>query len=442
MPDFRVSVRGVSESESPGLIALRPLPFSDRRAVGGPVSRTLLAAYFTVALVSWLAASVAAVVAARDLATGNPLAAAPVLAVHLLTLGVLPFAVSGASLHLLPVMLRTELPSQRALWIALPLLGGGFLVASGLGREAGPIVWIGAATLTVGLAIVLVELLTLVVRAPRGRALIASRLGVALSCAHVVAALCLGALIFAQDAPFAGLSYGRWLLIHLHVALVGWIALLILTVGRNLGPMLARAPTASQRAWPLDELGLVAGLWLLLVGIGTGERGLTLAGGAVVVGVIGRFGTLMLRVARTRRGPLEAPLAHLLAGGFFLVQAAVLGLVLAGGAGHARLVEGYVVLLLVGWAGGVVLGHVGKLLSLSLWVWWPLGPRPKQAELYPRRLGLVETAVFAVGVEALAIGVFVGSVRVAQSGAGALCASAVLALFAAAGTWRRRSRAV
>ena len=106
-------------------ITLRPLPVMERRAVGGPVSRRLLAAYFGVALVCWLAATVVTIVAAGDLAEGRPLASAPVLAVHLVALGALPFAVSGASFHLLPVMLRNDLPSQRALWIALPLLAGG-----------------------------------------------------------------------------------------------------------------------------------------------------------------------------------------------------------------------------------------------------------------------------------------------------------------------------
>jgi hypothetical protein len=422
-------------------ITVRPLPLTERRAVGGPVSRSLLGAYFAVALAAWLAATVAAVAAADDLAAGRPLASAPVLAVHLLALGVLPFAVSGASFHLLPVMLRNELPSQRALWVALPLLAGGPLVASGLGREVAPVVWVGAAMVTCGLAIVLFEVLTLVVRAPRGRMLIASRLGVSLSCAHVVAALGLGALIFAHDAPFGGLSYGRWLLIHLHVALIGWIALLILTVGRSLVPMLAMAPAAPQRARPLEELALVAGLWLLLIGIGTRERALTVAGAVTVVLAIGRFAALMLRVARTRRGPFEAPLVHVLVGGLFLAQAAGFGIAVAAGADGTRLVSGYVVLLLVGWAGGVVVGHVGKLLSLSLWVWWPPGPRPKQTQLYGRRLGLVEAGAFAVGVETLAVGVFIGSAPVAQTGAVLLCASAVLTTLGAAGTWHRRSPA-
>ena len=419
---------------------LRPLPLTDRRAVGGPVSRPLLAAYFLVALLGWAAAAVATLAAADELAAGNPLAPAPVLAVHLLALGVLPFAVSGACFHLLPVMLRNDLPSQRLLWLALPLLGGGFLVAIGLQRDAPPLLWTGAALVTAGLAIVLAEIGTLVARAPRGRMLIASRIGVALSCFHVVAALCLGALAFSQSLPFAGVAYPRWLLIHLHVALVGWIALLIVTVGRNLGPMLAQAPAAPRRSRPLDELALTLGLWLLLAGIAAGTRIATLAGGLVVVGALGRFAWLMLRVARTRRAPLEAPLAHLLAGGLFLVQAAVAGIAAAAGVGGTRLVVAYVVLLLFGWAGGVVVGHVGKLLALSLWVWWPPGPRPKQAALYPRRLGLVEALTFAAGVEALALGVLVGSTPLARGGAIALVASATLTLAGAALTWRRRPR--
>jgi hypothetical protein len=411
--------------ESPGttFVPLRPLRLRNARAVGGPVSRALLASYFAVALVGWLSATVVAIAAAGDLAAGRPLAGAPVLAVHLIALGTLPFAVSGASFHLLPVMLRNDLPSQRALWVALPLLGGGFLVAAGVEPHLEPAVWVGAAMLTLGLAIVLTELLMLVARAPRGRMLIASRAGVALACGHVVVALSLGAVIFSYDRPFAGLTYGRWLLIHLHVALLGWIALLILTVGRNLAPMLAQAPAAPARA-----------------GIALRERPLAVAGGAVVVLVLGRFVLLMLRVARRRKGAFEAPLAHLLAGGFFLVQAAATGLAAAAGAGDTRFVSGYVILLLVGWAGGVVVGHVVKLLSLSLWVWWPPGPRPKQAALHPRRLGLLEAAAFVAGVESLALGVFLGSASLARTGAVVLCASALLTVAGAALTWRLRAR--
>jgi hypothetical protein len=406
---------------------------ADRRAVGGPVARSLLAAYIGSALAAWLAAAVAMIAAADDFAAGNPLATAPVLAVHLVALGALPLAVSGASFHILPVMLRNDLPSQRLLWLALPLLGGGLLVAPGVATGSGGLVWVGAALLAAGLAIVLAEILALVVRAPRGRLLVASRVGVALSCAHVVAALVAGTVTFEHGGV-------EWLLVHLHLGLIGWIALLVVTVGRNLGPMLAQAPAAPRRSWPVEELALVAGLWVLLAGIALRERALTLAGGVIVVVAAASFGTLMLRVLRTRRAPIEAPLAHLVVGNAFLVQAAAAGLAVAAGAGGMRLLVAYVVLLLLGWAGGVVIGHAGKLLSLSLWVWWPPGPRPKQSALYPRRLGVVEAAVFALAVETLAIGNVAGTTAVARVGAVLLAMSAALAAGGAAVTWARRSR--
>ena len=66
--------------------------------------------------------------------------------------------------------------------------------------------------------------------------------------------------------------------------------------------------------------------------------------------------------------------------------------------------EAYVILLLLGWAAGITLGHTGKLLSLSIWASWPPGPRPKQAALYPRRLWQAETVLFALGVEGLTAG--------------------------------------
>lgn len=440
-----IGYRFTSVDEKPqgpqdAFIGLRPLPLTNKRAVGGPVSRTLLAAYFAGAGLCWLAATIATIFAADDLAKAQPLATAPVLAVHLLALGALPLAVSGASFHLLPVMLRNDLPSQRALWVALPLLAGGILVASGVGSGAETRVWIGATAVSSGLAIVLWEVGTLIVRAPRGRTLITSRAGVALACLHVVAALVLGAVIFDQDRPFAGIGYERWLLIHLHLALVGWIALLILTVGRNLAPMLALAPAAPPRRWPIHELVLVLGLWLLLAGLASSSRAVTVAGALVIALAVGRFAAFVLRILKTRRGRLEAPLAHLAVGAFFLLQAIGLGLVAALDPNRHRFAVAYVVLLLLGWAGGVVIGHMTKLLSLSLWVWWPPGPRPKQAALYPRALGLAETVAFLAGVEVLVGGILAASPWVARGGAVLVCVSAVLTVAGMTATWARRAR--
>lgn len=426
---------------------LQPLPrrlgLQDSRAVGGPVALPLLAGYFGLALAGWLAASVALVVAAPRLAAGDPGASEPVLAVHLLAVGFLPLAVGGGACHLLPVMLRNPLRSERRIAVALPLLAlGGWLVAPGVAFDLSVLLWPGAGLLALGLAIVLLELGGLVVRAPSGRMLVASRAGVGLSLFHALAALTLGAIVFDQgDAAALGVAHGRWLLVHLHLAVLGWLALLILAVGRTLAPMLALAPAAPSRRLPLEELVLAVGLWLLAAGLAANVTPLAYAGGVLIVAALGRFGALLVRIARTRRMTPEGPLLHLLAGALFLAQAAVLGFALLAGAGpRGRGVAAYVLLLLLGWAAGVTLGHLPKLLSLSIWVWWPPGPRPKQDALYPRRLARLEAGLFGLGVETGAIGIYVGNGAAARAGAALLVAAAVSAAATAAAVWQRRSR--
>jgi hypothetical protein len=436
----------VARSSGNGPLRGRPgtkaLPLGGGRAVGGPIALGLLASYAAVALAGWIAAAIALVVAAPELAARNPLASQPVLAVHLIALGLLPFAVTGASFHLLPLMLRNDIRHPRRLQAALPLLAGGFLVAPGIAFDRAALLWPGATLLAAGLALVLSELLGLVRRAPGDRTLVVSRTGVALVCLHVTAALVLGALVFSRgDDPVAGVVHGRWLLVHLHLAVFGWLTVLIVTVGRTLGPMLALLPAAPARRYPLSELALTAGLWALLAGLATASTPAALAGGSLILLTLVLFARLLVRVARSRRLELEAPLAHLLTGVIFLLQALALGAAILAGAVAPRTgLSAYVVLLLLGWAGGVTLGHLGKLLSLSLWVWWPPGPRPKQSALYPRRMWLAEAAVFAAGVELLAAGALAGSSAVARAGASALVVAAALAAGGAAFTWSRRAR--
>ena len=416
----------------------KALPLADSRAVGGPIALGLLAVFVAVSLAAWIAAAIVTVLAAPDLAARAYPAPRVLLADHLFTLCVLPVAVTGAAFHLLPVMLRNDVRRPRLLVAALPLLCGGFAVAWGVAYRHDTTLWVGAALVAAGLGVVLLELLGLVLRAPAERELVTSRAGVSLVCLHVTAALILGAVVYRHGyATVWGVPHDRWVLVHLHLAVLGWLTLLIVTVGRTLGPMLALAPTAPKRRAPFIELVFAAGLWTLLAGIAAASRPVEAAGAVTLVLALAAFAVLMARVARTRRLALEAPLAHLLAGIAFLLQAAVLGFLVIGGAvSPYTAMTSYVILLLVGWAGGVTFGHLGKLLSLSLWVWWPPGPRPKQAALYPRRIWLAEAAAFAIGAELLALAPLVESSATAYVGAGTLVAAAVLAAGGALSTWR------
>src|SRR5262245_12063825 len=128
------------------LIPAQSLTLTSARAVGGPVGLRLLASFFALGLLGWLAAGAALVTAAPDLAAADPGAPRPVLAAHLLALGLLPLAVSGSSFHLLPVMLRNSLHDEAPLrWALGSLALGAALTAPGIATDTAALVWPGAA---------------------------------------------------------------------------------------------------------------------------------------------------------------------------------------------------------------------------------------------------------------------------------------------------------
>lgn len=411
---------------------------SGEARVGRPAPVRLVAAYLSAALACWLAATAAFVVAAPELADGGVASSDVLLAVHLVGLGFLPLAVTGAALHVLPTLLRNDASRLRG-WIALPLLCAGPVLAVAIARDHAMLTWVAATAVTLGFLLVAWEILALVARAPRGRMLLASRIGVLLSTVNAGAALVVGAALADRGwRPLLGVPHDRAIAVHLHLATLGWLTLLIVTVGRTLAPMLAMAPAAGRRRLPVEELVLTTGVWLLVGGLVLAERALMLSGAVLCLGAVGRFAALTVRVGRQHRLDVpEGPLVHLTTGMFFLAQAAILGIAMLLGleATPARL-TGYVVALLVGWAAGVTLGHLGKLLSLSAWTWWPPGPRPKQAALYPRRVWLAEAIVFAGGVELLASGVLAGSPRVTVLASALLVCSALAACAGAVLTLR------
>lgn len=403
--------------------------------VGSPAPFRLVAAYLVAALVCWLIAALALLRAAPDIAAGWFVTPDVLLAVHLLALGFLPLAVAGAALHVLPTLLRNTGRAYRG-WIGLAGLCAGPLLAVGIARDRPLILWPAAALVGVAAFALLSEIAVLVIHAPRSRMLLASRFAVAASGLHAFLAFSLGPVLFLRAwRPWLGIPHERLIAIHLHLAIIGWLTLLIVTVGRTLGPMLALAPSEPARRLPIEELGLTAGLWLAVAGFVIGREELVAAGYAVTLFVLFRFGWVVARAARHNRlDALEGPIAHFVAGLVFLVQAAVVAGLMLIRSTSLRLLTAYVLLLLLGWGAGITLGHVGKLLSLSAWTWWPPGPRPKQAALYARRTWMASAVAFAGGTQLLVVAALTGAKSLAWAGASALVISALTALAGAGHT--------
>ncbi|HWQ24942.1 MAG TPA: hypothetical protein VNK94_12615 [Gaiellaceae bacterium] len=351
-----------------------------------------------------------------------------------------PFAVAAAAWQLLPVMLRNDPPTAGARPLALVLLAAGAPLAASLALGRPTAAAVLATLLAAGLLLLLAELATLVARAPRGRQLAVSRPAVALAGAHAALAFALGAVILADRGPEPlGVPFERFLLLHLSVALIGWLTILIAAVGRTLVPMLGLAAASPRRRLPLAEATIAAGLWVYAAGLVAEAHELTAAGIALMAAGLAPVASLFARVARGGRiGPREGPVAHAAVGLAFLVEAAALGFAGALDAFDGRRAAIAAVLLVgLGWAAGVILGHLGKLVSLAGWGSWPPGPRPSQASLYPRRAWQAEAALFAMGVQLAAAGVLVGSAVLVRGGAVVLTGGALLALGGVGETLRR-----
>jgi len=125
--------------------------------VGRPAPAALVASYFLAALIAWLAATIALVAAAPRLADAGIASPEVLLAVHLVGLGFLPLAVTGAVLHVLPTLLRNDASPARG-WTALPLLCAGPLLALAIAHDHDRLTWITAAAETAGFVVVAWEI--------------------------------------------------------------------------------------------------------------------------------------------------------------------------------------------------------------------------------------------------------------------------------------------
>ena len=409
-------------------------------ATGHPAPFELGAPAYLIALGGWLSASVLLLLSSEqlvDLATASDRVLG---AAHAIGLVFFPFAVAAAVWQLLPVMLRNDPPAPRLRWVVLVLLLAGIPLSIAIGTDRRGLGAVSAVLLAVGFLLLLGELALMIRGAPAGRLLVVSRPAVGLAMANAAAAFALGAVAFADGGPEPlGVPYERLLLVHLSLALVGWLTVMILAVGRTLVPMLALAAAEPPRRMPWPELALVGGLWVFAAGVAATVDALSGLGLVVMAVALLRPARTFVRSALAPKiGYREGPAAHAAVGLVFLAQAVVLALAAVGGAGSARRAAVSCVLLVgIGWVGGVILGHLGKLISLSGWGAWPPGPRPKQADLYPVRAWQAEVVVFSLGVELLALGVLASSGVLARVGAALLLLAAAVAFGSGVETVRR-----
>lgn len=294
--------------------------------------------------------------------------------VHLVTLAWLTGSILGSLYIVAPLALGLPLPAARADWVAFGafVFGASGMVAhfwintyDGMAWSAlfviGSVAWVGSR----------------VVRAlPAANIPGGVRLHVILAFFNLVTAAALGMLIgFDRSRGFLAVSPLAVMFAHLHVAAVGWVAMLVIGLSYRLIPMMLPAAMPTGRSIALSALLLEAGLVVLAMRLLTDSQGLWLGALLIAGGVV----SFVAHVRRTLRHRLPRPPAlpardwsmrqvHM-AWAWLLVTIAS-GLALSIGVGDAdRLAWMWVygIAGLIGFLAQMVAGMQGRLVPLYAW---------------------------------------------------------------------------
>lgn len=401
-------------------------------------SLRLAAGHFAAATLYLLAGSVGLVWIAPDLAAGAFLSPRVGGVTHLFTLGWLTTTIFGALSQLLPVALGAPLRSTRVAWASFWTFvpGAGFL-AAGVTTSRLVLLVPGVLLLLTGIGLALGNLAATLARA---RTRDVTWAAIALALGFLASTLVLGMLL-AHNLHTGFIAGARlWLMaIHLHVALVGWVLLMIVGVSHRLLPMFLLAHGADTRWTRRSLAALATGLTVLVTGLVTHHPPLEWTGAILLVGGVGCFLRQAWEFHRTRvRRQIDPGMRFAATALAFLCASALLGLtVLAAGAAHPRLATLYVA---VGLLGGIVLYVIGffyKIVPLLAWTVHFRGRMGRQAvptvaQLYSADLAHLQLGLMAAGVLLLAAGIFEGSVYAARCG-GLLFLGGVLVFLAQLG---------
>ena len=414
---------------SPAPAPARPLPLASATVHS---TLPLAARYFAVSAAFLVAGSVGLVWIAPYLAAG--LFPAPQVAgvTHLFTLGWLTLTIFGAMAQISPMALGAPVRSVRwahvAFWVLPPSIA---LFAYGVATSSMNATSIGVGGVAVGIALNVGNFGASLTRA---RTRDVTWAGLVIGLAFLASTLVLG-MVLAHNLHYGSLAAARARVLsaHLHVAIVGWVLVVIVGVSNRMLPMflIARGATAT---WSRRSVALLtAGVPVLAFGLADGWPAVTWTGAALVEAGVCAFlwqAWTFIRI-RTRRA-LDSGMRFAAAGLAYLIVAAVLGpLALVYGAAAPRLATAYVATALLGALTLYVVGHYYRVASMLVWSLRfaghaGRGPVRAATDLYSARLVHVQLACMAGGVALVVAGIGAASPALARAGASAVLAGSLV----------------
>jgi len=356
---------------------------------------------------------------------------------HTVTLGWVTLSIMGASYQLIPIVLGHRVWSERlARWQFWILAAGiaGMVAHFYIGQWPGLLM----AAVLVGAGVTMhVVNAVMTLRSVERWSFTARFIGMAFT---GLALTVLFGLVLGADRIWKFLPGGFFptLHAHVHLALLGFVAPIVIGVAARVYPMFLLAPEPS--GWPerVQFWGLAVGVPAVVAGL-LGVPVLVAPGAISVAAAATAHLTWVSRMARDRKRPaLDWGLRFVLTGSAFLVPAAAMGLALAFDLlSGPRAAVAYAVLALGGWVSLTIVGMMLKIIPFLVWyrVYAPQAGRlrvPTLAQLgWPAAEALAYTLI-TCGVAALAAALAVGEARcIGGAGvvlaAGALCFAAGVA---------------
>ncbi|HEV2053691.1 MAG TPA: iron-sulfur cluster assembly protein [Methylomirabilota bacterium] len=406
-------------------------------SAGSTPSPTLPLSYLVTAVAAFVLACAAVPALAPELA-GHYYHPRLTALAHTVTLGWITLGIMGASYQLIPIVLERRVWSERlARWQFWILAVGiaGMVAHFYMGRWPGLLM--AAVMVGAGVAMHLVNV-ALTLRGVKrwtftARFIAMAYTGLALT---VVFGLVLGADRIWKFLPG---SFFPTLHAHFHLALLGWVAPMVIGVAARVYPMFLLAPEPS--GWPerVQFWGLALGVPAVVTGLLAAPAALLVPGAIAVAAAAAAHLTWVSRMARDRKRPaLDWGLRFVLTGSTFLIAAGAMGLALAFNLlSGPRAALAYAVLALGGWVSLTIVGMMLKIIPFLVWyrVYSPLAgraPVPTLAQLGWPAAERLAYGLLTGGVAALAAALATGHAQLigaagAVLAAGALCFAATVA---------------
>ena len=287
---------------------------------------------------------------------------------HVLALGWITLAIMGASYQIIPVVIERPLFSEPLAWWQLPGLAAGILGMVGhfwIGSWDG-LAW-AAALVGAGILAHVIN----VAQSVRGLARWSfTARGVALALGGLTLTVAFGITLAMTHGAhvFPGGLLGA-VHAHFHLALLGWIAPMIVAVAARVYPMFLLAPEPGGWGASVQLGGLGLGVPALVLGLMLGRPALVAPGAVAVAVALGVHAWWVVGFARRRkRLTLDWGLRFVLTGTACLAPLGALGLALALGVGSGpRVALAYAVLALGGWVSLTIVGMMLKIVPFLVW---------------------------------------------------------------------------